>query len=156
MDRYYFPVFNEDITKKSVIELSDWILKCRELIKEEDFNTQEQYYEVLEKYFLEWQEHYNFFEEVDIETGKKRKNPYKNEKYKKAIIFCKLRNRLKFNVSYGKGSEDTDFNTYKNLSNIVFIEAIEKEILTISQDYHEQLSKLKIKVIIKIYFKVLF
>ncbi len=54
-------LFNEDLEKKDVFEIADWLKKVRMTIKKEDFegsNSQEKdYQEALLKHFEEWREH---------------------------------------------------------------------------------------------------
>lgn len=130
MASWRYEPFEVPIDKMSFIELAEWIIRCRNYIKQENFNNEEDYLYHLEEFFLEWQEHY-----------KENENLYKSRKYKKALIFCTLKDRLKFRVDFGKGFEEADYNTYQSVMNSIFAEKIEKEILVIAEDYYKEISQ---------------
>lgn len=136
MSEWNCKLFYKDISTMDYIELSNWIIACRSYLVKDTYNSREEYLEILELFFLEWQEHY-----------KQNETIYKSEKYKKALLFCSLRDRLKFIVNFNNGKDngiiEANFYNYKNIfSDSIFVEKVEEEIKVVSSDYFMKISNI--------------
>ena len=82
MNYWSCELFEEDLKSKNYMQLADWLIACHEVVKRENYDTDEQYLDSLEAFCLEWEEHYN----KDIEQNGKN-SIYLSEKFKKGEGF---------------------------------------------------------------------
>lgn len=91
----------EELSKYDILQLEDWIRRCRNAIKIEDYNTNnpvEDYKKAVLQFCDEWKKHY-----------KENKDIYKSENFKKAILANgKLLNRVVLILKYGRKKKEVD------------------------------------------------
>lgn len=80
-------VFDEVISRMSILQLADWLVSCRNQVKRENFDTDSEYYEKLKIFCDEWEKHYNKYEDfyTDTKYGKK---------FYKALVYTTVKDNI--------------------------------------------------------------
>ena len=82
-------VFEQDISRMKVLELSDWLVCCRNQVKRENFDTDSEYYENLKIFCDAWEKHYNKYEAFYTDA----KTEYRNRFYK-ALVYTTVKDNI--------------------------------------------------------------
>ena len=128
MNYWSCELFEEDLKSKNYMQLADWLIACHEVVKRENYDTDEEYLDKLEAFCLEWEEHYN----KDIEQNGKN-SIYLSEKFKKALAYIRYKERLSVTLDFGNGIYEYPKDTYDNQLSSFF--APEKTSKYISNDF---------------------
>ena len=115
-------LFAKDISRLNTLELADWIISCRNEIKKQDFDSEDDYKNALLSFCCEWKSHYE-----------KHKNIYESESYSRAIVYTSLSGRTEFFTDFGGGKIFSEIDTYEDLKKLTVMR--EETITELSRQY---------------------
>ena len=109
MSNWNCELFEQNLSEMNYMQVAEWIVACRSVIQREQFNSYEQYMEILELFCAEWEEHY-----------KQNESFYKSEKFKKALYYISFKGRTALIFDCGTGKEKVPIPAYANMQSIFF------------------------------------
>lgn len=122
-DYWSTKLFELDIKSMNYMELADWLIECRTLIKRENYDTYENYIDAVAGFCEEWEA---FYQQHEATYG--RNSVFHSEKFKKALLFSQLKNRYQIQLDFGEDIMDCSIDEIKNLGQSIFVQPTIKEI----------------------------
>ena len=112
----------EKVQNMDCWELADWLLSLRGQIKRENYNSDDQYLDDVEKHCRQWEAFYDFhqsnYKRCQRKNGEEesgQQNIFRSIKFKKALIHAELSGRSKFHLDFGGGKEEINPNAVYNI-----------------------------------------